>query len=444
MRCRSSRVLFVCFVILALFGGSLVFAEVYVPYEYEWGIYELDPVAGSVSLIYSSPDKISNIRLSPNGSKFAFSQKFGGKGYEYDEICTINVDGGGFSRLTENLEWDIYPVWSPDSLKIAFLGMNETLGIYTMNADGSNRTLLYDSEHQDSDLHWRGNKIAFTREHQIWIMNSDGTGAHHITDPPRAGEWENAPLPYGDYDPRISPAGESVVFERMMDASFTHGSYDIYMVDITGDNLRNITGNGWTQGMAVWASTGDSLVYTVAAKEDIGYFDIYTINPDGTNRTDLSSALFPPLFLCHAPIYSGDDVKAAFIGEWYDWKTLNTTITCNVIQEESSPKELHIGGEISPAVADVNVKIKIIEPDSTIQTLTATTSIEGEYQIDYTAIQIGEYSFRASWSGDPGHNPSTSSEKTIDIQEPGGIPGYPIEAIVLSLIAFVLVKRIRS
>jgi len=439
-----SRVLFAFLVFLAMFGGSLVFGEVYVPYEYEWGIYELDPVACSVSLIYSSPDQILNVRLSPDGSRLAFSKKFGGTGFEHDEICTINVDGSNFTRLTENLEWDIYPVWSPDGSKIAFLVMNETLGIYTMNADGSNRTLLYDSDYHDSDLYWRGNKIAFTREHQIWVMDSDGSGAHNITDPPRAGEWENAPLPYGDYDPRISPDGETVVFERMMDATYTHGSYDIFMVDITGHNLRNITGNGWTQGMAVWASTGNSLVYSVAAKEDVGYFDIYTINPDGSNSTDLTSALLPPSFLCNTPIYSSDDVKATFIGQWYGWKMLNTTITCSVKEETSTPRELQIEGSISPVVADANVEVEIMKPDSTTQTVTATTSMEGEYQIDYTATQTGEYSFTASWSGDSGYNPSTSSEAMIDVQEPGGIPGYPIEAIILSLIAYILIKRTRA
>ena len=437
-----SRVLFVIIIVFASFGGSLVFGDVYVPYEYEWGIYELDPVAGSVSLIYSSPDKISNVRLSPDGLKLAFSQQFGGEGLEFDEICTINVNGTGFTRLTENLQWDIYPVWSSDSSKIAFLVMNETLDIYIMNADGSNRTLLYDSGHHDSDIHWRGDKISFTREHQIWVMNSDGSGAHNITDPPRAGEWENAPLPYGDYDPRISPNGETVVFERMMDATYTHGSYDIFMIDITGQNLRNITGNGWTQGMAVWSTTGNSLVYSVAAKEDVGYFDIYRINPDGSNSTDLTSALLPPSFLCHTPIYSVDDVKATFIGQWYDWKKLNTTITCNV--EESNSKELRIEGEVTPIVADAEVEIEIVKPDSTTQKITASTNLEGEYHGDYTATQTGEYSFTASWSGDLGHNPSTSSEATVNVQEQGGIPGYPIEAIILSLIAYILIKRTRA
>ncbi|MCJ7832385.1 MAG: hypothetical protein MUP92_02940 [Actinobacteria bacterium] len=38
-------------------------------------------------------------------------------------------------------------------------------------------------------------------------MDSDGSDARPITDPPRVGEWGNAVLPFGDYDPRISPDG---------------------------------------------------------------------------------------------------------------------------------------------------------------------------------------------------------------------------------------------
>ncbi len=444
MQNRFSPIVFVVFIVLSLFGSNLVltFADaVYVPYVYKWSIYELDPELSTVSLIYSSLDKISNVRLSPDGSVLAFSKKFGGDGYEHEEIYTINVNGGDLRRLTENMEWDIYPVWSPDGSKIAFLTMNETLDIYTMNADGSNRSLLYDSGHHDSDLHWRGDKIAFTQEHQIWVMNKGGTEEINITDPPRAGEWGNSVLPFGDYDPRISPDGSSVVFERMVDDTSPHGIYDIFMVDLNGDNLRNITDTGWTQGMAVWSSNGDSLVYTVSAKGETGVFDIYTINPDGTDMKDLTSELLPPTFLCHTPIYSADNKKVTFIGEWWDWKQLNTTITCNVIQTAANLKATQIEGTISPIVADAEVKIKIIKPDKSTEIITDTTSIDGEYQTDYTVSEKGEYIFSVSWNGDPGHNPSTSSDSTLTIQEPeSGIPGYPIEAIIIGIIVYILVK----
>lgn len=442
MQNHSYLVFFVFFGILSINCSILVFANgIYVPYVYKWGIYEFDPESGTVVLIYTTPDKISNVRLNPNGTVLVFSQKFGGDDYEHEEICTIYVDGSDFTRLTENMEWDIYPVWSSDGTEILFLVMNKTLDIYIMNYDGSNRTLLYDSGYHDSDPHMSGNNIVFTQEHQIWLMKSDGTEAHNITDPPRAGEWGNAVLPFGDYDPRISPDGSNVVFERMVDDSSPHGNYDIFMVDIDGGNIRNITCNGWTQGMAVWSSTGNSLVYSVTAIGETGIYDIFTINPNGTGIKNLTSELLPSTFLCHSPIFSADDANIIFIGEWWDWKILDTTISCTM-RFKDEDKRIVIDGKITPTNVGAEVEIKIVKPDSTIETVTAITNLEGKFCVSYTASENGEYTFSASWNGDPGHKSSKSTDTRLIVEEPKKqISGFPVESLILALIICLLILR---
>jgi Tol biopolymer transport system component len=62
------------------------------------------------------------------------------------EIYTVNPDGTGVARLTNDLALDEAPAWSPEGLKIAFVRDHQQAGdcacgdIFVMNADGSGQT----------------------------------------------------------------------------------------------------------------------------------------------------------------------------------------------------------------------------------------------------------------------------------------------------------------
>jgi uncharacterized repeat protein (TIGR01451 family) len=112
---------------------------------------------------------------SPNGQRFAVSSSRDG----FSEIYTMNVDGSGQTRLTNNLAQDLEPGWSPDGTKIAFSSSRDgNSEIYTMNVDGSGQTRLTNDPGADGWPAWSpdGTKIAFTRTSQIWVMNADGSG----------------------------------------------------------------------------------------------------------------------------------------------------------------------------------------------------------------------------------------------------------------------------
>jgi Tol biopolymer transport system component len=235
-----------------------------------------------VDLLYIIPEELSGLQLNTAGDRFVFSQKVGGNADGDGEVFTVGTDGRDSQRLTVNPIMDTYPVWSPDGSRIAFLSWpDSTLDIFIMDADGSHVRLLYDSGFNDVDIHWVGNSIAFTRNSRIWIINDDGSEARMLTDPPRAEEWGNANLPFGDYDPRISPDGSRVVFERLVNDPSPQGNYDLYLIDIDGSNLARLTNTGFAQGLANWSHSGNRIAYIVAAIEGVGKFDIYTIHSDG-------------------------------------------------------------------------------------------------------------------------------------------------------------------
>ncbi|MBU6998397.1 MAG: PD40 domain-containing protein [Theionarchaea archaeon] len=322
----SAYVVISFLVILALEGmncmllvqGDLVGKSV--PREERWGIYAFDLATEEISLIYSSSIKISGLQLNGKGDTFVFSQVYGDTG-DQEEICSIQYDGRNFRRLTDNTVMDTYPCWSPDGEKIAFLSFRETLDIYIMNSDGSNVSLLYDSGFHDGDINWVGQTIVFTRESQIWMMNHDGTGAHPVTNPPRAGEWGKAVLPFGDYDPRLSPDGRKIVFERLVDDKTCHGNYDIVCINTDGSSEHALTSTGYTQGLATWSHDGSRISYIVTAIGERGVYDLHIMNADGKEQRNVTPEYVPEGFLCHSGWFSPDDTVLFFVGEWWEKDT---------------------------------------------------------------------------------------------------------------------------
>ena len=100
---------------------------------------------------------------------------------ESTEIFTVDIDGQNLAQITDNKYWDLYPVWSPDGMRIAFLSKRaDDLDIYIMNVDGSNPHLFYDSGSHDADIDWAGDTIVFTSGHKISSIKDEGTGLTEI------------------------------------------------------------------------------------------------------------------------------------------------------------------------------------------------------------------------------------------------------------------------
>jgi len=164
-----------------------------VPHEGQWGIYSLDLASQNVALLYSTNDEIAGIQLSNSGTHLTFAIKTQ-SGVEIDttsEIYTLSVAGGGMSRLTNNAYLDTYSSFSPYDSQIVFLSIRGgTLDLYVMDSDGANQQLLYNSGGHDGDVDWgTSGRMVFTRDHQIWSLNSEGADPQQVTDPPDTGTW---------------------------------------------------------------------------------------------------------------------------------------------------------------------------------------------------------------------------------------------------------------
>ena len=156
------------------------------------------------------------------------------------EICTMDADGSNHTQLTTSGENE-YPDWSPDGTKIAFRAPSG--GIYTMNPDGSNRTLVIAGGDQP-DWSPDGTIIVYRRyppgqgDSDIFVANVDGSNPVNLT-AGISGRSADGNKPY-EAVPAWSPDGSRIAFSSNLGEK-EETDYEIYVIDANGTNLKRLT-----------------------------------------------------------------------------------------------------------------------------------------------------------------------------------------------------------
>ena len=254
-----------------------------------------------------------------------------------DDIYAMNSDGSKTIRLTTDPAFDQFPALSPDGTEIAFQRFQSestfftTSEIYVMDikdedgdGNGDNLTQLTNNSAFDSGMGWShdGARIAFTsnrpaadgtRDTEVYVMDAkdkvgdkggDGNG-DNLTQLTNNTRFDGQPV--------FSPDGTKIAFlSTRVGPDNLEGDFEIYVMNTDGSNQTNLTNNTLPDGNSppnsrlAWSPDGTKIAFQ---RFQDGNHEIYVMNADGSNQTNLTNK---PLENERYPTWSPDGTKIAF------------------------------------------------------------------------------------------------------------------------------------
>jgi TolB protein len=205
------------------------------------------------------------------------------------QLFTIEPDGSNEQQLTDFPTASIEdPDWSPDGSKIAFgTDLGENVHIYVVNADGSGLTQITSGDGFESAPSWSpdGTEMAIDAGEPglpegIFIVDVSTGGLTQVT-----------ANPYGIFDtqPQYSPDGARITFTRIrkFQPHFHGGQTAVFVVNVDGSNLRQLTPWGMNAAQSDWSPDGSKIAFN-DADDRIKTASIYVMNADGTGLTKIT------------------------------------------------------------------------------------------------------------------------------------------------------------
>jgi Tol biopolymer transport system component len=171
-------------------------------------------------------------------------------------IVAMNSDGTGFHQLTDGKAFDACADIGPGGALIAFCSNRSgVFEIWLMDSAGGHQRRLttLGGDSTFPDISPDGRRIVFCGsttspdDHDIWMVNVDGTGLTQLTNTP--GKDDSFPV--------WSPDGSKVLF-----TSARNGTPELFLMDANGKNVRQLTtGQDAGEEPPDWSPDGQRIAY---------------------------------------------------------------------------------------------------------------------------------------------------------------------------------------
>lgn len=209
-------------------------------------------------------------KVSPDGSAIVFASGIG--------LQIMQADGSDRHAIPGTAPSD-FPAWSPDGKRVAFVSDRDgNLEIYSINTDGTGVVRLTNDPAQDFAPAWSpdGKSIVFSSDRddrdflrlQLFVVNVDGTGLHSLSN--------NLVL---DCCAAWAHDGRTLGFDSIRDLS-----NQVFLMDADGGRQRPVSNRKMTLGG--WSPDDTRLVVTDIS----GLFPVIaTIDLNGANYLPLTN-----------------------------------------------------------------------------------------------------------------------------------------------------------
>jgi TolB protein len=200
------------------------------------------------------------------------------------------VRAGDPPAAQQHLYDDMWPSWSPDGTRVAFMSTRDgDPDIYVMNRDGSAPRRLTTAPGRDAHPFWSpdGTRIVFQSPREegqtrLFVMNADGSAQRALT----------ANRGFCGM-PAWSPDGRHILFQCSDDAvppieaPWHGGAPDIYRLTVAGGDLRRLTRLGLGPALPWYSPDGSTILFQ--RRVDDGW-RIWMMGADGSNPRPIALA----------------------------------------------------------------------------------------------------------------------------------------------------------
>jgi TolB protein len=246
-----------------------------------------------------------------------YSQRADFTGAHFLRVFGMNPDGSDQRPIGDPESRGFLARYSPDGQKIVFVrSLPDPISpvgfrqhIFVMDADGTNQVDISQNDpmhHNNAPAWFPDGRIAFITftldfgpGGDLWIMNADGNNRQLVySSTGVTGAWY----------PWVSPDGTEIAFTDDSD-----GDDEIYVIDVGGINLQQLTNNTAQDYGANWSPDGSKIVFArerpgTANGSIAGNGDVYVMNADGSHQTRLTTHGNDDFY----PIWSPDASKIVF------------------------------------------------------------------------------------------------------------------------------------
>lgn len=203
---------------------------------------------------------------SADGTRIAFANKQAGTG----GIMIVNGDGTGLVRVTSDVN-DGEPTWSPDGTRLAFIHVSAgRRRLVTANLDGSDlRVVTPTLERSLDDPEWSpdGSRLTFSDFADIYVVNVDGSNLRNLTSSPAE--------PARADHPSWSPDGTRIAYAY---------SNSIKTVAPDGTGATTLVPNLGEVWELSWSPDGQKLAISNDARGPLQE-ELFVVNADGSGLT---------------------------------------------------------------------------------------------------------------------------------------------------------------
>jgi eukaryotic-like serine/threonine-protein kinase len=193
------------------------------------------------------PGAYGIITLSPDEKRVAL-ERFDAQ-LRTNDLWTLELASGIFSRLTFNPADETDPVWSPDGRELVFSSNRQgATNLYRKVIGGGDEELVLDSAEQKYPKLWM-------KDGSILFISAQGKTFYHL---PLVGDRKPVVLTHSEFDrdnPRISPDGHWIAYN-----SLESGRWEVYVAAFPSfQEKRQVSGSGGCQPL--WRKDGTELFY---------------------------------------------------------------------------------------------------------------------------------------------------------------------------------------